>query len=298
MNALLMPRHSRSVAQAAAACLWAMSLGPWAGPSAAYPPAPHHVLYGLARDEYGTPFMSSLVQVLLLTPTGVRLSTPMTPGILPGVNYQLEVPMDAGLTADTYSPLALTPAAPFKLYVVIGTTTNLPIQMTGDFRQLGQPGKTTRLDVTLGVDANADGIPDAWEYAFLAALRSNLSLSDLQVNLDLAHDGLTLLEEFLLGNYPFNPGAFAGLRFVNLQAGSALLELTTMTGRSYMIQGSADLQQWTSLDFTIPAEGANGPSHTFYFAPDIRTLQVQVPANFDGTPPPGPAMGFFRLVLP
>jgi hypothetical protein len=58
------------------------------------------------------------------------------------------------------------------LYVVTGATTNLPIQMTGNLALLGLPGQRTRLDITLGVNANGNGIPDAWEHAFLAALQN------------------------------------------------------------------------------------------------------------------------------
>jgi hypothetical protein len=279
---------------------WALSLGAAfavalgsATRVLAYPPAPHHLIYGLARDEYGTPFLTSEIQVVLQTPTGVQLSAPITPGIGPGVNFLLEVPMDAGLTPDPYTPLALRRAAPFQLFVVIGTTTNLPIQMTANYALLGLPGQATRLDITLGVDANGDGIPDAWEYAFLSAIGSNLGLSDLRPGLDFAHNGRTLLQEFALGNYPFNPGASPGLKVVNLDHDTALLEFTTMTGRSYSIQGSADLAQWAALAFTIPAEGTSPPVRSFYFAPDIRTVQVRT----SSVGVPGSTPGFFRLIL-
>src|SRR5260370_18497252 len=101
------------------------------------------------------------------------------------MNFQREVPMDAGLTADPYEPEALMASAPFKIYVVIGVTTNLPIQMTGNYSLLGQPGQQTRIDLTLGVDSNGDGIPDAWEIAFLSSIGSNLNLANLTAGLRL-----------------------------------------------------------------------------------------------------------------
>ena len=69
-------------------------------PVLAYPPAPFHVIYGLARDQYGTPFTDTSTQILLQTPTGVQLSARVAPGLVVGVNYQIAVPMDAGLTPD------------------------------------------------------------------------------------------------------------------------------------------------------------------------------------------------------
>ena len=48
--------------------------------------------------------------------------------------------MDSGQTPDLYAPNALLAAAPFSLVVVVGTVTNIPIEMTGNYSALGQPG--------------------------------------------------------------------------------------------------------------------------------------------------------------
>jgi len=258
----------------------------------AYPPAPHHVLYGLARDQYGTPLANSSAQVVLRTPAGVQLVAAISPGLAPGVNYQLKVPMDAGLTSDLYESSALPPSAPFTLFVVINQTTNLPIQMAGDLSRLGLPGQRTRLDLTLGVDANGDGLPDAWELAFLAAIGSNLSLANLNAGMILTADGLTLQQQYLLGNYPFNPADSFTVTLAGLQDGCPLLEFTTMTGRSYTVQGSPDLQQWTPLSLLVPASGSSGGACSFLYAPNIGTVQIQAlqPAS-------GPVMKFFRVML-
>jgi hypothetical protein len=48
--------------------------------------------------------------------------------------------------------------------------------MKGDLSKLGEPGKRTHLDLTLGEDLDGDGIPDAWERALLAALGGNRTL--------------------------------------------------------------------------------------------------------------------------
>ena len=262
------------------------------GPALAYPPAPFHVIYGTVRDQYGTPFTSPSTLILLETPTGVRITGSVHPGLAAGVNYQIDVPMDAGLTPDLYQSSALVAAAPFKLYVVSGGATNVPLQMTGSFSLLGKPGQRTRLDLTLGVDSNGDGIPDAWEQAFLTTIGSNLSLSNLNANLVLTSDGLTLWQEFLAGTYPFDPTEPFLVRIVSVTAGAPLLEFTTMTGRSYTVLGSSDLNQWTPLSFQVPAEGASGAIQQFYYAPGIKTVQVQVLPDSAGAP-----MRFFRLML-
>jgi hypothetical protein len=258
----------------------------------AFPPAPHHLIYGTVRDQYGTPLMTGQAQVVLTTPTGVWLTAAVAPGIGFDENFELDVPMDAGLTPDPYEPNALMASAQFTMLVVIGETTNVPIQMTTNYLRMGQPAQQTRIDLTLGVDANGDGLPDAWELAYLAAIGSNLNLTNLTPRLRLGPDGLTLEQEFYAGNYPFDPQQPFVLTLVAPNNGSALLEFTAMTGRFYTLLGSPDLQAWTPLSFSIPAEGTNGAAHPYYFAPGIQTLQIQAIQ-----PTTGPTVQFFRMLL-
>ena len=256
----------------------------------AFPPVPSHLLFGNVKDEYGTPLMNSKAKVVLVASNGVQIATTIVPGLAIGVNFALEVPMDAGITSDLYKTNALLAAAPFKLYVVVGSTTNLPIQMTGGFTKLGASGGQTRLDLTLGTDSSGDGIPDAWKRAFLASLGLNLDIASLKSNVDYAHDGRTLLQEYLLGNYPFDPEDSFAVKIVDPNAGSPLLEFTTMQARSYTVFGSLDLQNWIPLSIQVPAEGTG--TRASYYASDIRTVQVQVVQ-----PSTGPAMRFFKLQL-
>lgn len=257
-----------------------------------FPPAPHHLIYGTVRDQYGTPLTTSQAQVILTTPAGVWLTTTVVPGVGFDMNFELEVPMDAGLTPDAYEPNALTASAPFTMLVVIGGTTNAPIQMSGNYSRLGQPAQQTRVDLTLGVDSNGDGLPDAWELAYLAAIGSGLNLTNLTPGLRLGPDGLTLAQEFLAGNYPSDPQQPFLLTLVAPNEGSARLQFTAMAGRYYTLLGSSDLQAWTPLAFLIPAEGANGAAHPYYFAPAVQTLQIQAIQ-----PTTGPTLQFFRMLL-
>lgn len=258
----------------------------------AFPPAPHHLIYGTVRDQYGTPLMTDQVLVILQAPNGAQSSTTIVPGIAFDQNYQLQVPMDSGLTADPYEPDALVAGAFFQIYVVVGTTTNLPIQMTGNFSKLGQPGGQTRIDLTLGIDSNADGIPDAWELAFLATIGSNLSLANLTASTRLTPDGLTLLQQFYAGTYPFNPQEPFIVSLIGLNHGAPLLQFPTMTGRYYTLFGSPDLQTWTALNFTVPADGTNPATRGYYFSQGIQDLQVQ-----PQLPSSGSAIKFFKVML-
>ena len=230
----------------------------------AYPPAPYHLFYGLVRDEYGTPLGTPDTQVVLETRHGGQDRGRVARGTRPDRNFELRVPMDSGLTPVAYKSTALTFNVAFKIYILTGLVTNTPIQMMGDYAHLGEPGQSSRVDLTLGDDANHDGIPDDWEYAVLAALGSQLALSQINANSVLTADGRTLLQEFLLGVDPLAEPTAPTVALVNFNAGSPLLEFSTTSGRTYAVMGSADLRQWLPLSFRNSADGPNGPAYTTY----------------------------------
>lgn len=256
----------------------------------AFPPAPDIIIYGMVKDSLGTPLVNPADQVILQTPSGVQVAGTVQPGLAIGVNYMVNVPMDAGTLGGPYNSIAQVTAAPYKLYVAVGTATNLPIEMTGAYSVLGIPASLTLQNLTLGTDANGDGIPDQWELAFLSEIGANLALASINPNGIYTSDGRTLKQEYLLGNYPFNPGYNFQVQIVGQNAGAAVIAFTTMTGRSYTAYGSPDLQNWTPLAFTIPSQGTT--AMTSYYAPTIQPMQIQTiqPTN-------GPTMQFFRLQL-
>lgn len=282
------PRRRWSPARSAIALGLLATLLPLA--AFAYPPAPYHTLYGMLKDQYGTPIMSPDAQIILVASNGVTLSTQVIPGIAPGVNYQLNVTMDAGLTPIAYKPTAYAPAAPFKLFVVMGGVTNVPIQMTGNFSQLGQPTKSSQLDLTLGIDSNADGIPDAWETLILGLLGSNLTLNQINGNTSLTGDGRTLMQEYLAGGNPLATIPLT-VTILSYQAGALTLQFPISTGRSYNVQASSDLKHWNNLTFTVPAEGPSGVPYHFYTATADQTLQVKTTPSV-----PNPQSLFFRVL--
>lgn len=252
----------------------------------AFPPAPHHLVTGLVRDEYGTPLNTTDALVILETSTGAQLQARVIPDLEPGANYRIEVPMDSGLTAQPYIPTALRPLAPFRLKVRIGNATYLPIEMKGDYAQLGKPGKRTSLNLTLGEDANGDGLPDAWQRVI------NADLSKVTPDGDADGDGLSNMQEYLAGTYAFDPADGFRLEIMRLHEGQPVLEFMAITGRTYTLQGSVDLQTWSPLVFRIPAEGTNAANRETFLATDVRKLQIEVPSD-----PPQPAAAYFRLIV-
>jgi hypothetical protein len=256
----------------------------------AFPPAPDGLVYGMVKDQYGTPLMNPADTVILQTPAGIQVSAAVQPNLAIGVNYAVYVPMDAGVIPTPYVANALVASTQYKLLVSVGTTTNLPIEMTVSYLTLGKPAAEVRQDLTLGADANGDGIPDAWESTFLSEIGTNLALSAINPNGVYTGDGRTLKQEYLLGNYPYNPTDDFSVKIINQNAGSVVLAFTTMTGRTYTAYGSADLQNWTPVAFTMPAAGPAVMNS--YYASSIQPVQIQTvqPTN-------GPSMQFFRLQL-
>src|SRR4029434_45759 len=134
------------------------------------------------------------------------------------VNYRLEVPMDSGTAPDLYQPTALRPFFQYRLKVVIGQTVYLPIEMGGHFAQSGQPSQKTRIDLTLGVDSDGDGLPDAWEQALIAIYGGTLDSVWPQDDAD--GDGISNLDEYLAGTYAFDPSDGFRLTLTGVVAGA------------------------------------------------------------------------------
>ena len=252
-------------------------------PVFAYPPAPHHLFYGMARDEYGSPLASGAV-VILETSAGVQLKTTVIAGLEPGINYKLEVPMDAGLTSDLYKPTALKPTVPFQIKVIINGVTNLPIELHGNFALMGQPGQRTLLNLTLGEDSDGDGLPDAWERLI------NADISKVNPGTDSDGDGLTNLQEYLTGTYAFDPADGFTLTIVRLNNGRPVMRFLAIRGHTYTLLGSVDLKTWLPVSFHIPAEGADAPLRGDYQASDVRTIELEADPSAQSPPK------FFKLM--
>lgn len=258
----------------------------------AFPPALPHTLYGMARDEYGNPLRTNAT-IVLTTSSGATVTAVVNPDDEPGVNYRLVVPLDAAVKSDAYKTGALQGSVPFRLHVKMNNATFLPLEMTGDYSLLGQPGKRTRIDLTLGEDTNGNGLPDAWERAMLAARGWTNSLTSLRADSILGGNGITLLQEYVAGTYGFEDANGLNLNLVRVEAGAPVFEFLTVRGRSYTILGSADLKAWGALEFR-PLLPEADPAATLgaYLAPDVRFLQVTVPVPVTGTAP-----RFFKLKI-
>ena len=271
-------------------CLVLLIFG-WITASAlSFPPTPHHTIYGIVRDEMGNPLAVEGAEVILETLAGMQIKAAVSLNLGPGMNYRIRVPMDAGLTSDNYKPNALRPTVAFRIKVKIGQVVYLPIELKGNYANLGKPAQNTHLDLTLGEDSDGDGLPDAWERALIQMSGGNLTLKDIQGNLDSDGDGLTNSQEYQIGTYAFDSKDGLRIDVSGMSKGRPMLAFTVIYGRTYVIEGSSDLQTWTPVLFRITEEG---PILSSYVARDVRLIHAVVADPLNGKD----QFQFFRLVV-
>lgn len=253
----------------------AVLLGALGHTALAFPPLPHHTVYGLVRDEFGNPLISAGTELMLETLAGTTLTTQVVPGLEAGVNYRIEVPVDAGLTSDLYRPTAMLPAAPFRIRVKIAGRTYLPIEMKANLALLGQPAQSSRVDLTLGEDTDGDGLPDAWERSVIAAGKLGLTLEGLKPGDRLNGNPLSVLDAYLAGTYAWDPKDGFRLDIVSFSQADPVLEFVALRGRSYTVVGSDDLQGWKPMRFRMDGVNSDSP-RSFYQTTQLQRVRVVV----------------------
>lgn len=256
-----------------------LAIGLSAITAAAFPPAPHHSIYGLVRNERGDPLTNEHARIIFTTEDGTRITGSIAPGREPGSNYRLKVPMDSGATPDRYQPTALQPMAPFLIEVEFGNETYRPIQMQGGYASLGDPAEETRLDLTLGLDSDGDGLPDAWKEMVIQGMGGDLSLEDVHPDGDLDGDGMTNFQEYIAGTYAWDSKDSLWMNIVEVREEMTVLDFLAIQGRTYAIEYSTDLKEWTPVRFRLPGSGSPTALRADYFAPDVRILEAEVHAD-------------------
>lgn len=245
----------------------------------AFPPAPHHEIYGMVRDEYGNPVSEDAV-VTLLGVSRPILSGGVDPFQEPGVNYLLKVPMDAGTLAQLYQSTAMRPAMPFTAKVTIGGVQYVPIEVQGGMLEIGEPGGRTRLNLTLGADRDGDGLPDAWEEEVIGAIDGLGDLADVTPEGDADGDGVSNFTEYLAGTYAFDKRAVFRFEVVEVRDGFAHLRFLAVKGRTYRLFAGVKGDDLAPVSFSLEADGSD--ERSLLRADSIRFQDIYVPAEVAG----------------
>ena len=163
----------------------------------AFPPAPFHTIYGDVRDEQGVLIPATGAAVVMYQGGIQRMREALTAANGADFNYELRMRMDMNRNlTSTYSSLVVSTASTFTLVVDIGGVSYHPIEITASTPTVGAPADRVRLDLTLGVDSDGDGLPDAWEESqlYLAGLLPGVDGWDLSLidrDGDFDNDGLS-----------------------------------------------------------------------------------------------------------
>ena len=103
-------------------------------------------------------------------------------------------------------------------------------------------------EIPAGSDADANGLPDAWE-------TQHFGVTGASASADADGDGTTNLMEYLAGTDP-RSGTSVFRPSSRVESGKLILTVPTVSGRSYRVWGTSNLQTtWTAHD-TISGDGS------------------------------------------
>ena len=141
---------------------------------------------------------------------------------------------------------------------------------------------------TVAYRADTDGLPDAWERALIerdptGRLRT---LADVKPGDDLDGDGLTNLQEYLIGTYALDQLDGLALEVLAVENGRARLRFSTVPGRVYTVRSSTNLNDWNVQGFALAAAG--DVNQTAYSGREVTSIEIWAPLAPEGTV-------FFRL---
>jgi hypothetical protein len=257
----------------------------------AFPPAPYYTLYGMVRDQVGQTLTAEGAVVVLLK-DGVEIGrTPITANRI-DQSYELNVRMDQTRSGTAlYSDKAVSVGGLFSLVVEMNGSAFYPIEVSGTL-QAGSGGERTRLDLTLGSDSDGDGLPDVWEEwqlyqaGLYPAADGTWDLSQISASGDFDGDGQSDGFEYIAGTFAGDSTEVFGLEIKEKLVSHVRLEFYAITGKTYTIERSTDMVEWTRVNFaTESAQNTPAAGH-------VAAAVGQVPVFLT---PASDAKEFYRL---
>lgn len=206
----------------------------------------------MVRDEYGNALKMDGASVVFSKDGKQILRVPIESGSLLDQNYQFRLRMDMQRVGTVkYNDLAQNPGEQFTLAVRINDILHHPIEMSNP-PTVGKPGERVRLNLTLGVDSDGDGIPDAWKISQLYA--AGIMPDDdgwpfdlLPRDGDFDGDGVSNHAEYIAGTYATDSGDYLSLKLVEKQQTSVRLSFYSIIGKTYSLEASSDMKNWVQV---------------------------------------------------
>lgn len=248
------------------------------------PPAPFYTLYGTVRNELGEVIDSASARVVASKGSQDVGESGLNATLRPGQNYELRTRLDhARQSTRYYSDQAIATQGIFTLAVEIDGVRHLPLQITGALTA-GRGGERVRLDLTVGVDSDNDGLPDTWEQWQLQVMgvppdeNGRWDLSLINPDEDPDGDGRSNLSEYFAGTYALDRESYLELRIAEKRPGYDKLEFFAISGRVYRLERSTNLETWAPVEFST-AEQANPTAVLRASASGMQPIYVRNPTG-------------------
>lgn len=260
----------------------------------AFPPAPYYTLYGIVRDQVGQTLNVDGAQLILLKAGEEIGRTPITRDLLVDQNYEISVRLDMARNGtQLYSSAAVPALGEFSLSVEMNGQSYYPIEVSGNLTA-GRGGERVRLDLNLGEDLDHDGLPDIWEQwqlyqaGYYPDGGGNWPLHLIDKNGDFDHDGVSNWTEYVAGTFAGDATERFVLDIKEKLSDSVRFEFFAITGKTYSIERSTDMQVWSRIPFRV---GDSTIADEIFRSPDVAiTPASAVPAQ-------SAAKEFYRLTV-
>ena len=294
LRALAEPATARRTPPVASAlALLAVAVLAFAAPRlAAYPPAPYYTIYGLVRDQVGATLRVDGAKILLLKDNVEIGRAAVFADLRDDANYELQIRLDQNRPSSrAYSSQSIAAQGIYSLVVDLNGERFFPIEVSGTLRA-GNGGERVRLDLTLGADANHDGLPDVWQEWQLYQAGRRPGTPGWEINLltrdgDFDHDGLSNWQEYVAGTFAGDATERFELVLKNKTATAVECEFFAITGKVYAIEQSDDLKTWAAVPIALTP---GGPTAIFQRATAIGIFPAYIATT------PG-ASRFYRLTV-
>jgi hypothetical protein len=260
--------------------------------ASAFPPAPFYIVTGMVRDQVGATLRVDGAEIALLRDGTEIGRSPIQSDLRADSNYEIKIRIDRDPAATRiYTSKAVAAQGVFSVVVVMNGQNFYPIEASGTLRA-GNGGERVRLDLNLGIDANADGLPDAWQEWQLYQSGRRPGTPGWDINLitkngDFDGDGVSNFLEYVAGTFAGDATERFELRMTGKTATSVAFEFFAITGKVYSIEESTDLKTWTLVPLaTTPA----GPTDDYFRAAAVGIVPAHVAI-------PAIASRFYRLAV-
>lgn len=227
-----------------------------------FPPAPYYTIYGDVRDAHGDLLPIGEASVILYSDGQEVIRQTLSKPGGSDHNYQLRLRIDMMRAATgSYSSIAMNPGSVYTIAIEVGGQLFHPLEITNP-PQVGNPADRQRFDLTLGVDIDGDGLPDAWEEAQLFAEGFEMGpegwdLSLIDRDSDFNDDGISNWAAYTAGTYASDSSSVLALSIKQFLGDAVRLEFYAIYGRIYNLETSSNLTDWTPIAFAASPDEAS-----------------------------------------